>query len=171
MLAMIKEIGIFIVIAQAILYFVPGETYLKYIKVLIGIMMIAQMVQPLLSLVTEEKWQEIESQADLFSQEFEITEETSEFGNQTVEIQSEMEREILQLANAESVDDFEVVEVKMLKEQGKIVLVLERRAEREVVVEEIQIGETANEEKELKEKYADVLSMDVDNIEIEIRGS
>ena len=36
MLTMIKEIGVFVVIAQAILYFVPGEHYAKYVKVLVS---------------------------------------------------------------------------------------------------------------------------------------
>ncbi len=33
MVQIIKEVGIFIVIAQAVLYFVPGESYVKSIEV------------------------------------------------------------------------------------------------------------------------------------------
>lgn len=171
MLAIIKEIGIFIVIAQAILYFTPSETYVKYIKIIIGIMMIAKIAQPLLALVTEEKWQEIENQVTFFSQEFDITEETAEFGDQTMEIQNEIEREILHMVKTENVDSYEVVDVEVTGEQGKIVLVLKKKAEREVVVGDIQLGEAVNKEKELKDKYGKVLSMDADNIVIEIRGS
>ena len=53
MIEIIKEIGIFIVIAQALLYFVPGETYAKYVKVVIGIAMIAKLADPVLSLFTD----------------------------------------------------------------------------------------------------------------------
>ena len=59
MVQIIKEVGIFIVIAQAVLYFVPGESYVKYVKIIIGIIMIAQMAQPLLLLVSEGAWEQI----------------------------------------------------------------------------------------------------------------
>lgn len=59
MLTTIKEIGIFVVIAQAILFLVPKETYEKYVKALIGIMVIAKMISPMLSLLSNDTWEEI----------------------------------------------------------------------------------------------------------------
>ena len=59
MIQVIREVGIFIVIAQAVLYFVPGESYVKYVKIIIGIIMIAKMAQPLLVLVDGQQWQRI----------------------------------------------------------------------------------------------------------------
>lgn len=50
MLDGIREIGIFLVIAQAILYFVPGESYSKYVKVIVGVLLIALAVRPVLGL-------------------------------------------------------------------------------------------------------------------------
>lgn len=71
MLEIIKEIGIFIVIAQAILYFVPGESYVKYVKVIIGIIMIARIVQPILSLTTQESIEDILLESQLFAEDME----------------------------------------------------------------------------------------------------
>ena len=66
MLAIVKEVGIFIVIAQAILYFVPGENYVKYVKVLIGVMMIAKLISPIFSLLSGEVLDEIALEGELF---------------------------------------------------------------------------------------------------------
>ncbi len=71
MLEIIKEIGIFIVIAQAILYFVPGESYVKYVKVIIGIIMIAKITQPILSLTTEEAFEDILLESQMFAENME----------------------------------------------------------------------------------------------------
>ena len=40
MISAIRDICIFMIIAQTILYFVPGDSYMKYVRVLVGIMMI-----------------------------------------------------------------------------------------------------------------------------------
>lgn len=59
MLAIVKEMGIFVVFAQAVLFFVPKETYAKYVKVLIGIMVIAKLISPMFTLFSNETWEEI----------------------------------------------------------------------------------------------------------------
>ena len=40
MVSVVKEICIFMIVAQAVLFFVPGSVYVKYVRVLVGIMMI-----------------------------------------------------------------------------------------------------------------------------------
>ena len=45
----IKRVGIFIICAQTIQHFKPGEQYEKYIKLLIGFMVLVQMVNPVLN--------------------------------------------------------------------------------------------------------------------------
>ena len=40
MISAIKEICIFMIIAQAILFFVPGTSYGKYVRLLVGMMLI-----------------------------------------------------------------------------------------------------------------------------------
>lgn len=46
----VKEVCIFMIIAQAILFFVPGSTYMKYVRVLVGIIMIIRIMEPVLGL-------------------------------------------------------------------------------------------------------------------------
>ena len=89
MLDVIKEMGIFIVIAQAVLYFVPGETYVKYVKVIIGIIMIAKMVQPVLSLASEETLEEILLESQIFSEKL-----ASEAVSEEAEIESRLGEEV-----------------------------------------------------------------------------
>ena len=55
MVSIIKDICIFMIIAQAILFFVPGSSYGKYVRLLVGIMMILQLTQPLFQLLTDEE--------------------------------------------------------------------------------------------------------------------
>ena len=40
MVEAIKEICIFVIIAQAVMFFVPGNAYMKYVRILVGILMI-----------------------------------------------------------------------------------------------------------------------------------
>ncbi len=61
-LEFIKTTGIFLICAESILYFVPGSSYQKYVKVLIGIMVLAQFVVPLKALVTGQEGDAIERQ-------------------------------------------------------------------------------------------------------------
>lgn len=78
MLEMIKEMGIFIVIAQAVLYFVPGESYVKYVKVIIGIIMIAKISQPVFALTSEKTFEDILVESQIFAQEMSDLEESYE---------------------------------------------------------------------------------------------
>ncbi len=61
-LEFIKKTGIFLICAESILYFVPGSSFQKYVKLLIGIMVLAQFAVPLKSLVTGQERGEIEQQ-------------------------------------------------------------------------------------------------------------
>ena len=50
---LLKQIGAFMVCAQTILHFKPHQKYDKYLKLLAGIMVIAQLLVPLLSVLTD----------------------------------------------------------------------------------------------------------------------
>lgn len=75
MLETVKEIGIFVIIAQSILCFVPKEIYTKYVKVLIGIMIIAKISNPVFSLLSWETWEEITFQGELSEEELQKQQE------------------------------------------------------------------------------------------------
>ena len=60
MISAIKEICIFMIIAQAILFFVPGTSYGKYVRLLVGMMLILRITEPLFGIfLSEEKQLEI----------------------------------------------------------------------------------------------------------------
>lgn len=55
---LIKRIGIFMIAAQAVIHFTPGQKYEKYIKLIVGMMILLQFVMPLRSILskTETDW-------------------------------------------------------------------------------------------------------------------
>lgn len=55
MVSIIKNVCIFMIIAQAVLFFVPGENYMKYVRVLVGIIIILRITEPLIGFLTNEE--------------------------------------------------------------------------------------------------------------------
>lgn len=51
---MIQKIGIFMIAAQAVIHFAPGQKYEKYMKLLVGIMILLQFIVPVKQLLGEE---------------------------------------------------------------------------------------------------------------------
>ena len=52
---LLKQVGIFMVCSQTILHFKPQQKYDKYLKLLVGIMVIAQLMSPVLKVFSGEK--------------------------------------------------------------------------------------------------------------------
>lgn len=73
-IVLLKQVGIFMVCAQTVVHFKPQQKYDKYLKLLIGIMVIAQLVSPIfrflngneISLETDrlQEWEQIEFNID-----------------------------------------------------------------------------------------------------------
>lgn len=63
---LIKRIGIFMIAAQAVIHFTPGQKYEKYIKLIVGMMILLQFVMPLHSIISGE---EIDLRAQLTDME------------------------------------------------------------------------------------------------------
>lgn len=162
MLSVIKEIGIFIVIAQAILYFVPGDTYVKYVKILIGIMMIAKMISPVFSLLSEDVIEEITLQGEELLKELEDTGgervESSMYGNIYIEIGKEIENKLKQ----NPAEGYVVEQVKVMQEGDDYELLL-YVARQTGVMEKGQLSE-----KELEVYYAKILHSE--NVKVQIIG-
>lgn len=59
-LSMICRIGIFIVCAQTVIHFRPNSSYEKYFKLLISMMILAQMIQPLSEIFAREESENLE---------------------------------------------------------------------------------------------------------------
>lgn len=185
MISMIKEIGIFIVIAQAVLYFVPGEAYAKYVKVIIGIIMIAKMAQPVLSLATGEEWEEIMEQAAAFADgPGIIPEEFQPEGSSRDVILSGIEEELKDRLKGNSVEGYRVRTVSVNEnESGEVIGITITVSETDegggqeikignIVIEDQGDGKqdmTEQEANKLREYYGNLLSVPAEQIEVCIR--
>lgn len=184
MIEILKEAGIFIVIAQAVLYLVPGEAYEKYIKVIIGVIMIAKLVQPILTLfsedMTEDSFEKIlEQSEDLFELAVQEKSETETTDSKTV-IFEEIERELRDKLNEKPLEGYVVEDVSLTRtkddEISSVIITVsggKKDVDGNIAIEKIIIGD--NEEKKadesdevaaLKEYYGQVISADPRQIEI-----
>ncbi|MBD5500440.1 MAG: stage III sporulation protein AF [Lachnospiraceae bacterium] len=182
MIEIIKEIGIFIVIAQSVLYFVPGQTYAKYVKVIIGIIMIAKMTQPVLTLITGDEWEKIMEQTAVIcdTQEFDTADFFTENSRNTILLGIEGELES-RLADA-PLDGYEVRKVSVKTDEAgeveKLIITVSRIGEKkeEIEIDKIVIGEREDagqdvlqqENSRLREYYGEILAIPPGQIEIRI---
>lgn len=153
MFEIIKKIGIFIILAQAILYFVPGNAYLKYVKALVGVMIIAQLARPVLSLFSGEEWKEMDIQTKEFSQMLNAENQTREIEEKTEDIYNRIEEEIKE--EAKKAEGREAALTEETRETGK----------RETVLTE-ETGETEETENNKQDTSDMKLKIKVEKIEI-----
>ena len=156
MLTVIREVGIFIVIAQAILFFVPGESYVKYVKVIVGIIMIVKIAQPVLSLVTDGEWENIVEQAVLNSERYGFGTQKIEIPDGSSGIYAEIEEELRRKLKEETPEGYEVSDVE-LRENGIVITVAGKEEESEFY-------------ENLKEQYGRLLRMEASDVEIRTDG-
>lgn len=60
----IKQIGIFMICAQAILHFKPSEKYEKYLKLLISVMILAQLLSPVMQIISGNNREDFQSRIE-----------------------------------------------------------------------------------------------------------
>ena len=156
MLTAIREVGIFIVIAQAILFFVPGESYVKYVKVIVGIIMIVKIAQPVLSLVTDGEWESIMEQALLDSEKYGFGMQKLEITGVSRGIYTEIEEELRRKLKEETPEGYEVSDVE-LRENGIVITVAGKEADPKLY-------------EYLKEQYGRLLRMEASDVEIRTDG-
>lgn len=189
MLEVIKEIGVFIVIAQAVLYFVPGDSYVKYVKVIIGIIMVARIAQPFLSLWTGEEWDKIMEQAAALALPYDLQETELVLQENTSDIYSGIEEELKSRLKEAAVPGYDVEKVALKSQKkengeyeftGVIVTVAEKEEAEEgrigiekIKVKDVQIETQKKDEaydekniEELKQLYGQALGMDDEGIDI-----
>ena len=178
MLTEIKEICIFMIIAQTILFFVPGTSYMKYVRVLVGIIIILRMMEPVFGLVMdEEKSREILERMAVLKGEISREEKAFEVEDYTGEIYQEIEEELR--SRLEKCDDsYEVTDVSIEKEGSGIVITLRQntgRIQQETIrVEPVRIGEDAEQElqkeekeiRELKNRYGSCIGVEAEKLTI-----
>lgn len=54
MVSMIKQVGVFIICSQMLLHFKPSESYGKYLRLLVSMMILIQLLLPCIKLFTGE---------------------------------------------------------------------------------------------------------------------
>lgn len=190
MILAIKEICIFMLIAQAILFFVPGGTYMKYVRILVGVLMILRITEPLLEFFADE-----DTGRQIKERMTGIFEEAKENGQMLfVEdgsmgiydgIEEELKKKLISCRN-----DYTVKEVTLDEEKGMVMITVELQGDKEKVKTDGEIrilpvileNEKNQEEKadegnlkyaeiqELKEQYGNCIGVDTKSIVIRMAG-
>lgn len=70
MVSAVKGICIFMIIVQAVLYFAPGSAYEKYIRILVGLLIVLRITEPVFGIFMDE-----EAKAEIQSRVMELQEE------------------------------------------------------------------------------------------------
>ena len=175
MISVIKEICIFVIIAQAILFFVPGTSYGKYVRLLVGMMLILRITEPLFGLIlSEEKQLEIRERISELEQIIHRQEAELVLEDNGAVISREIEEELKKKLE-ESEGEYKIVSVSFDGKKENLTVTLS--AEKEQAEEEgeiriepvtVRIGESRDEarEQELKERYGSILGVEQEKIGI-----
>ncbi len=175
-LEFMKRTGIFLICAESILHFMPGSSYQKYVKVLIGIMVLAQFLIPLKAVITGTEKAEIEQQIAAFQQIIE---------RQSVEMQS---TDMWSLSNDDRIEKGTKDEIKsrlnnIAAEKGYMIddiiidkiiyVILSEKQATSINIQEIKLDqrqENKPEEKEelleLKELFCKKLGIEEEYLEV-----
>lgn len=127
-----RQISIFLLLGQTILHFAPGEKYEKYIKMLLGFMVIAQFAVPILSFGKKDRMEEYENNREMFTKKMDEALQTvdEKWFLYNEQIEQQIERE---LENAQTV----LLEQRKTEE--------EREQEEKIEIEAVKIEVTAHE--------------------------
>lgn len=176
MVTAMKEICIFVIIAQAILFFVPGNAYMKYVRVLVGIMMILKITEPIFGLfLDEEKEWEIAERILLIEQNMDIENDALEAGDNCMGIYKSIEEE-LKIRLSQCNCGYEVLDAVLTEDQKLLVILKsgEKNTTEAIQIEAVEIGRGKEEskgpgeakEQELKELFQSCIGVDAGRIEL-----
>lgn len=190
MLDTIREIGVFMIAAQAVVHFAPGRQYEKYIKSVSGIIILILFLKPVLQLagaaweepqVLLEKWMDMTDMPDVSV--------NVQADGVAGEVASRMERELTERLNRELEGDtyfVSRVSIRLIQdpeaETGtflpEITVFLRERAKEEsglIGIEEIVIGrpqetETGEPFLSYRSRFAALLEMEEERVEVRPDG-
>ncbi len=190
MLDTIREIGVFMIAAQAVVHFAPGRQYEKYIKSVSGIIVLILFLKPVLRLagaaweepqVLLEKWADLTDMPDVSV--------NVQADGVAEEVASRMERELTERLNRELTGDAYFVSRVSIRlildpeaETGtflpEITVFLRERAKEEsglIGIEEIVIGqpqetETSEPFLSYRSRFAALLEMEEERVEVRPDG-
>lgn len=191
MLETIRQIGIFMIAAQAVVHFAPGRQYEKYIKSVSGIIILLLFLKPVLQLAGAaweepqalmEKWEELTDMPD-----FSVKTQT---GGVTKEVIARMESEVRDRLNRELTGEVYFVNrvsIRLVPDPGaeagvllpEITVFLREKAGEEesgqIEIEEIVIGQpretdTGEPFSSYRSRFAALLEMEEERVEVRPDG-
>lgn len=181
MVGAIKEICIFVIIAQAIMFFVPGNSYMKYVRILVGILMILKITEPIFGLfLDEEKEKEISEEIALLEQKIERNAGGLDVKDNRMEIYGSVTEELKNKLNS-CESGYKVLNVELTEDQRIVITVAADKIEKsdgdKIQIDPVVLGgdvaqssEVPEEEKEeLKQIFGNSISVDADKIKIVFR--
>lgn len=184
MISAVKEICIFMIIAQAVMFFVPGGSYMKYVRILVGILMILRITEPVLTfLADEETGQEIADRMRVLWNGMGQEGQELSIEDGSIGLYRGIEEELQTRLNR-CQSDFEVIEVELADEEGQVIVTVDLRnlpegeSKGEIFVEPVVLGgapeNTVQEEdeelNELKAVYSGCIGINPENITIKYAG-
>lgn len=189
MLQNIREIGIFIIAAQAVVHFAPGKQYEKYIKSISGVIILVLFLKPFVQLAGGQ-WQAPSAVLERLQEAGKLTEisvdPAAADGGVETAVTRRMEKEIADRLNRElAADTCLVKEVELSLKEGTEdskedafytvrIVMGERPAGREVIaVEEISVGEPETKEdaqEAYRQHFAELLSLEPERVEVRWDG-
>lgn len=186
MLQTIREIGIFMIVAQAIVHFAPGRQYEKYIKSISNVIILALFLKPFVQMAggqwqapsaVLERLEESAAQSDFSA----ALAASSESGVESAVI-GRMEEELTERLNRElAADSCRVMRVELTLQDGtegggeeafflvKVVMGEQPTDSREIAVEEITVGAPQNKEEAMEAyrlRLAECLGLEKDRVEV-----
>ncbi len=174
MLETIRQIGVFMIAAQAVVHFAPGRQYEKYIKSVSGIMILLLFLKPVLQSAGAE-WEEPrallekwEASADL--PDFSVKMQT---GGVTEEVAARMETALMGRLNRELTGEayfVSRVSLRLVQDPGA-----EAEAGRRIEIGEIVIGQTPETDagepfSSYRSRFAVLLEMEEERVEVRPDG-
>lgn len=122
---LIKKIGIFMIAAQAVIHFAPEIKYAKYMKLIVGIMILLQFLSPVYGIVNGmgADWSEKLTDTELEFDTYEVSENLSYSYSTSDAVTESMEREIKlrlnnYLSNGDLMENYVVTSVMIELERA-----------------------------------------------------
>lgn len=191
MLQTIREIGIFMIIAQAVVHFAPGRQYEKYIKLISSVIILFLFLRPF-GRTAGEQWRNPEAVWERWEKSVELAELSADYaesaeGRVETAVVGRMEKEIRERLNRElAADPCRVKRVELFLKEGAegageeafflVRAVMEKQPAdgNSIGVEEITLNKPRTEKENMQEDYrlriAGILGLEEGRVEVEWDG-
>ena len=168
----IKGIAIFMVICEAILHFTPTKNYGKYIKPIIGFIILSKIMIAIFSFNNSGINKQMEETLDKYEEQLQGMEITN-LNSQTFDITEQIKMKL----NKDLINEYEVKKALIVQETDdsgiirNILKITLGKDNKSIVVEKINIGtQMTKEELQMKTVIAQTVGMEQKDVEVVIEG-